>query len=311
MFVSTESNPVADVFTNPAVGKAPKVIVDVDFPITIGFIPVPAVPIFMVPVVIAVPPILIVPVVVFANNVWVVPVADVAFMTSIVGVVNVAFVPNDVSADAVDTELNNVPVAVGNVNVAAPLVIVVITGAVENVLTLVIDCAVPKSINVTVPEGIVATVVAADDKPNVSDAAVFVARVDPVINVNVADVVGAVIVTLLIVEDVVIAPFKAIVAFVCPIVIGVTPVPTAAILRAPVVSPAPIAIEPVVTVGCNEVVAPTADADIESITGVVIVGDDPVIYAFVSYDQVPAVFFTRPVPDTVNPATPVKLELEA
>lgn len=82
-------------------------------------------------------------------------------------------------------------------------------------------------------------------------------------------------------------------------------------MRAPVVSPAPIAIDPVVTVGCNEVAAPTADAEIESITGVVMVGEDPVIYALVSYDQVPAVFFTSPVPDEESPATPVKVVLDA
>ena len=273
VFVSTESSPVADVFTNPAVGNAPSVIVDVDFPITIGFTPVPAVPRLIVPVVSEAPPILIVPVVVLGNKDCVVPVADAAFITSIVGAVNVAFVPKEVNEDAVETELNKVPVAVGNVKVAAPLVIDDITGAVENVFTPVIDCAVERSCNVivpegivadvtavvvkvklfapekaivaagivnvpvvvdtvnplivfpvsacvdarstrvTVPEGIVATVVAAEDKPNVRDAAVFVARVEPVINVNVAEVVGAVIVTLFIVEDVVIAPFKAIVAF--------------------------------------------------------------------------------------------------
>ena len=67
VFVSTESNPVADVFTNPAVGNAPSVIVDVDFPITIGFTPVPAVPILIIPVVSEAPPILIVPVVVPAK----------------------------------------------------------------------------------------------------------------------------------------------------------------------------------------------------------------------------------------------------
>ena len=59
-----------------------------------------------------------------------------------------------------------------------------------------------------------ATVVAADERDKVREAAVPVASVEPVINVNVAEVVGAVIVTLFIVEDVVIAPFKAIVAFV-------------------------------------------------------------------------------------------------
>jgi len=111
VFVSTESNPVAEVLTNPAVGSAPRVMVEVDFPITIGFMPVPATPIFIVPVVKADPPILIEPVDIFVNNVAVVPVADAAFITSIVGVVIVG-----------DDEVIIVP-EVGRVIVVAPEVV--------------------------------------------------------------------------------------------------------------------------------------------------------------------------------------------
>ena len=91
----------------------------------------------------------------------------------------------------------NVPVVVDTVN---PLIVFPVSACVD-----------ARSTRVTVPEGIVATVVAADDNPKVNDAAVLVARVEPVIKVNIAEVVGAVIVTLLIVEDVVIAPFNVIV----------------------------------------------------------------------------------------------------
>jgi hypothetical protein len=67
----------------------------------------------------------------------------------------------------------------------------------------------------------------------------------------------------------VVFPVIPTVALVCPIAIGVAPVPTVAILRAPVVSPAPIAIDPVVIVGHSDGVAAAADAEIESMTGVV------------------------------------------
>ena len=118
-------------------------------------------------------------------------------------------------------------------------------------------------------------------------------RDDPVTNVSVAEVVGAVTVTLFIVDVVVkvpvtvVLPVKPMVAFVWPIAIGVTPVPVVAILIPPVViafailidpvvSPAPIAMLPVVTVtsGNNDAVAVVLPAFIVVIVGVVNVGDE-------------------------------------
>lgn len=71
-------------------------------------------------------------------------------------------------------------------------------------------------------------------------------------------------------------PVKPKIAPVCPIFIFVDPVPVA-IFNVPVVNPEPIEIVPVEFVDHKEFVAFVADADIESITGVVIVGDDEVI----------------------------------
>ena len=123
----------------------------------------------------------------------IVPEGRVAAVTAVVVIVKL-FAPEKAIVAA---GIVNVPVVVDTVN---PLIVFPVSACVD-----------ARSTRVTVPEGIVATVVAADDNPKVNDAAVLVARVEPVIKVNIAEVVGAVIVTLLIVEDVVIAPFNVIV----------------------------------------------------------------------------------------------------
>ena len=122
----------------------------------------------------------------------------------------------------------------------------------------------------TLEPNIVAAVVAVDV---IAVVAPLIARVAPVNMPVVACKVDANVkapAVLSVVPDDVIAN----VAFVCPIVIGVTPVPTAAMFNCPVVRPAPIPIFPVVVFAYNEGLIPVAaDADIESIIGVVIVGD--------------------------------------